>query len=78
LTDSSDADDVDPAYLPAGRGFVFSSNRQAVRAPCRRWAAAYYALDEYERERVLNLHTMAPTAATSRRSASTRATTATR
>src|SRR3954470_18971917 len=28
LTSPTDSDDVDPAYLPAGRGFVFSSNRQ--------------------------------------------------
>ena len=28
ITSSTDADDVDPAYLPAGRGFVFTSNRQ--------------------------------------------------
>ena len=28
VTSSTTDDDVDPAYLPAGRGFVFSSNRQ--------------------------------------------------
>ena len=28
ITASTASDDVDPAYLPAGGGFVFSSNRQ--------------------------------------------------
>jgi hypothetical protein len=51
-------DDVDPAYLPAGRGFVFSSNRQAKSSRNQALGRAYKALDEYERETVLNLHTM--------------------
>ena len=71
-------DDVDPVYLPAGHGFVFTSNRQTESNVNQALGHSYYALDEYERERVFNLHTMAPTAATSRRSRSTRATTATR
>ncbi len=57
LTHSTTDDDVDPAYLPAGAGFVFSSNRQTT-SKTQALGATYYALDEYERERVLNLHTM--------------------
>ena len=58
ITASSDDDDVDPAYLPAGRGFVFASNRQAKSKHNQALGQSYFALDEYERERVLNLHTM--------------------
>ncbi|MEO8058648.1 MAG: hypothetical protein ABI671_10005 [Burkholderiales bacterium] len=59
LTSASDSDDVDPAYLPAGRGFVFSSNRQTKSKTLQAIPGqTYFALDEYERERVLNLHTM--------------------
>lgn len=58
LTASTADDDVDPAYLPAGRGFVFSSNRQAKSRHNQALGRAYFALDEYERERVFNLHTM--------------------
>lgn len=58
LTDTTTDDDVDPAYLPAGRGFVFASNRQAKSRFDQIDGRTYYALDEYERERVLNLHTM--------------------
>jgi len=60
LTASTQDDDVDPAYLPAGRGFVFSSNRQTQSRLKQAVgpAGGYYALDEYERERVFNLHTM--------------------
>jgi hypothetical protein len=58
LTGSAGNDDVDPAYLPAGRGFVFSSNRQAKSSQNQALGRAYKALDEYEREVVLNLHTM--------------------
>jgi hypothetical protein len=60
ITSSSTSDDVDPAYLPNGQGFVFSSNRQTTSrlkqgaGP----AGGYFAADEYERERVFNLHTM--------------------
>ena len=50
-------DDVDPAYLPAGRGFVFSSNRQTLTRSVVNGVTSF-AADEYERERVLNLHTM--------------------
>ena len=57
LTSSTEHDDVDPAYLPAGRGFVFSSNRQ-TKSRNQALGNTYYALDEYERERVFNLHTM--------------------
>ena len=58
LTASASDDDVDPAYLPDGRGFVFSSNRQAKSRANQALGRAYFALDEYERERVFNLHTM--------------------
>lgn len=58
LTASTDSDDVDPAYLPAGRGYVFSSNRQTATKNAQALGQSYFALDEYERERVLNLHTM--------------------
>ncbi|HEY1392880.1 MAG TPA: hypothetical protein VFV25_05870, partial [Methylibium sp.] len=59
ITSASQADDVDPAYLPGGAGFIFSSNRQTESAPNQALGQSYYALDEYERERVFNLHTMA-------------------
>jgi hypothetical protein len=58
LTSSDQDDDVDPAYLPAGRGFVFSSNRQTQSRVNQALGRSYFALDEYERERVFNLHTM--------------------
>ncbi|MFZ5504319.1 MAG: hypothetical protein ACOY7P_02395 [Pseudomonadota bacterium] len=58
LTSSTEDDDVDPAYLPDGRGFVFSSNRQTKSKLDQALGRSYYALDEYERERVFNLHTM--------------------
>jgi hypothetical protein len=58
LTHSTTDDDVDPAYLPAGRGFVFSSNRQTSSKTIGPNGESIYAVDEYERERVLNLHTM--------------------
>ncbi|MET0384042.1 MAG: hypothetical protein ABW032_11530, partial [Burkholderiaceae bacterium] len=59
LTASADDDDVDPVYLPAGAGVVFTSNRQAESHLAQALGHSYYALDEYERERVFNLHTMA-------------------
>jgi hypothetical protein len=59
LTASTDADDVDPVFLPAGRGFVFTSNRQGTSRARQALGRNYLALDEYERERVFNLHTMA-------------------
>jgi hypothetical protein len=58
ITSSSTDDDVDPYYLPAGRGFVFSSNRQTTSKAKQIDGRTYFALDEYERERVFNLHTM--------------------
>jgi hypothetical protein len=58
ITASTSDDDVDPAYLPDGRGFVFASNRQAKSHLDQALGRSYYALDEYERERVLNLHTV--------------------
>ncbi|MEQ1804608.1 MAG: hypothetical protein ABL900_04450, partial [Burkholderiaceae bacterium] len=58
ITSSTDHDDVDPAYLPGSQGFVFSSNRQTKSSPNQALGRQYFALDEYERERVLNLHTM--------------------
>ncbi|RZU02804.1 hypothetical protein [Rivibacter subsaxonicus] len=58
LTSSSQDDDVDPVYLPGGQGVVFASNRQTKSRLNQAVGQSYYALDEYERERVLNLHTM--------------------
>jgi len=58
ITSSSQSDDVAPSYLPGGAGFVFSSNRQTKSFPNQALGHSYYALDEYERERVFNLHTM--------------------
>jgi hypothetical protein len=55
---NSVSDDVAPAYLPAGAGFVFSSNRQTTSAANQALGQSYFALDEYEREQVFNLHTM--------------------
>ena len=57
ITASTSSDDVDPAYLPAGRGFVFTSNRQTTTRSVVNGVTSF-AVDEYERERVLNLHTM--------------------
>jgi Hydrazine synthase alpha subunit middle domain len=57
ITASTASDDVDPAYLPAGGGFVFSSNRQ-TKTKVQINGEDVFAVDEYERERVLNLHTM--------------------
>ena len=59
LTSSTTDDDADPAYLPAGGGFVFSSNRQTTSKAKQATGQTYFGLDEYERERVMNLHTMA-------------------
>jgi hypothetical protein len=59
ITSTATDDDVDPAYLPGGRGFVFSSNRQTKSHINQALGQNYYALDEYERERVFNLHTVA-------------------
>jgi hypothetical protein len=59
LTSSNSDDDVDPVYLPANRGVIFSSNRQAKSSQNQALGHAYFAADEYERERVLNLHSMA-------------------
>jgi hypothetical protein len=57
LTSSTTDDDVDPAYLPSDRGFVFASNRQTTTKTVV-GGQSIFAVDEYERERVLNLHTM--------------------
>jgi len=57
ITNSTESDDVDPAYLPGTRGFVFASNRQTTSKTVQ-GGRTFFALDEYERERVLNLHTM--------------------
>jgi Hydrazine synthase alpha subunit middle domain len=61
ITASTTDDDVDPAYLPGGAGFVFSSNRQTKTKTQLSNGSFSFALDEYERERVLNLHTMTTT-----------------
>ena len=57
LTSSTEHDDVTPTYLPGSRGYVFSSNRQ-TSSRTEENGETFFALDEYERERVLNLHTM--------------------
>jgi hypothetical protein len=59
LTSSTDGDDIHPVYLPAGQGIVFTSNRQTKSHDNQALGHSYFALDEYERERVFNLHTMA-------------------
>jgi Hydrazine synthase alpha subunit middle domain len=55
---SSSSDDVAASYLPGGAGFVFASNRQTASFPNQALGHSYFALDEYEREQVSNLHTM--------------------
>ena len=55
---ASGSDDVEPTYLPAGRGYVFASNRQTKSSVNQALGHSYKARDEYERETVLNLHTM--------------------
>jgi Tol biopolymer transport system component len=57
ITSSTTDDDVDPTYLPADRGFVFASNRQTT-TKTQALGQSYFAVDEYERERVFNLHTV--------------------
>ena len=57
ITSSTTDDDVDPAYLPADRGFVFASNRQTT-TKSQALGQSYFQVDEYERERVFNLHTV--------------------
>ena len=55
---SSGADDVGPAYLPAGGGYVFTSNRQATSSQNQFAGVSYRASDEYEGQSTFNLHTM--------------------
>ena len=43
LTSSTEDDDVDPAYLPDGRGFVFTSNRQTKSKLNQALGRSYYA-----------------------------------
>ena len=57
LTATGNAD-VEPTYLPAGRGYVFTSNRQTKSSVNQALGRSYKARDEYERETVFNLHTM--------------------
>ncbi len=59
VTSTNAAEDVEPTYLPGGTGFVFSSNRQTKSSVNQALGHSYFALDEYEREQVFNLHTMA-------------------
>jgi len=59
VTSSGTSDDVEPTYLPGSTGFVFTSNRQTESSLNQALNHSYFALDEYERERVFNLHTMA-------------------
>ena len=59
ITSAAGSDDVDPVYLPDKRGIIFASNRQAKSSLNQALGRAYFAADEYERERVLNLHSMA-------------------
>jgi hypothetical protein len=58
VTSSTSHDDVDPVYLPANRGIIFSSNRQTKSSLNQALGRAYFATDEYERQRVFNLHSM--------------------
>jgi hypothetical protein len=58
VTASASHDDVDPVYLPANRGIIFSSNRQAKSSLNQALGRAYFATDEYERQRVFNLHSV--------------------
>jgi hypothetical protein len=58
ITSTEFDDDVDPVYLPADRGLVFSSNRQTKSSKNQALGKAYFATDEYEREKVFNLHSM--------------------
>ena len=55
---SSSGDDFEATYLPAGRGFVFTSNRQTKSRVTQALGYTYFGLDEYERQQVANLHTM--------------------
>lgn len=61
LLQSNLYDDVDPAYLPDGR-IVFSSNRQERARSLRAEDGEpdYQHRDEYEREKVVNLHIYNP------------------
>jgi hypothetical protein len=52
------SDDIGPAYLPGGHGFVFTSNRQAQSSLDQFDGHAYRASDEYEGQTTFNLHTM--------------------
>src|SRR5689334_12293467 len=54
---SSSGDDIEATYLPAGRGFVFTSNRQTKSRVTQALGYTYFGLDEYERQQVANLHT---------------------
>lgn len=58
ITNTTQHDDVDPVYLPSDQGFIFSSNRQAKASSNTPGQPGYKALDEYEREFVINLHRM--------------------
>jgi hypothetical protein len=58
ITSSGMADDLDPAYLPNNRGYVFTSNRQAKSSQAAPQGRGYKALDEDQRQPSLNLHTM--------------------
>ena len=57
ITSSNTSDDVDPAYLPAGRGFVFSSNRQ-TQTFANQALADLLRARRVRAQRVFNLHTM--------------------
>lgn len=61
ILQSNEFDDVDPAYLPDGR-IVFSSNRQEKARSLRsdNGEPDYQHRDEYEREKVINLHIFNP------------------
>ncbi|MDQ6685436.1 MAG: hypothetical protein M3Z16_09930 [Pseudomonadota bacterium] len=58
ITDSAGSADVEPSYLPGGKGFVFSSNRQTKSSINQALGKSYRAADEYEREGVFGLHTV--------------------
>jgi hypothetical protein len=59
LTASTQYNDIEPAYLPSGAGFVFTSDRQTGSLQQTVLGQPGYPIaDEYERQRVFNLHTM--------------------
>ena len=76
VTSSTGDDDIHPVYLPAGQGIVFTSNRQTESMPNQALGHSYYALTNTSANACPTCTRWRWMAATSRRSRSTRATTA--